>query len=887
MRKEKDKVREDMNSWFGDKDKDGIINMLDCNPTNPNEDGWFGDALSTIKQKVFTPVIQEVKKVAAPVYKKVVAPVVKKVVAPVVEDVVDPVVQRVVFPVKKRVVTKVTKIAKPVYEEVKRVVIRPTVYAKKVITPTIKVITPVIRTAREEIKSIPVARKEILPKVITKAKEVTGYYPEKQKAQKETVLRIEKENVKLASTLGITSRVRGSGKKAIVVNDTRYVEGKVGFNEALSHAINQKLTEPIPMQPTRELQTHKNKGAALLKTAKAAGWVDASGVVRYPDNKAGNTWAKKYDEYSKKDDAFATSEGHYKDKYFEYTPQGKRIVESIDISNKLVTQANKQAEEREKIERRRGFGLAGKYEDVEEKYGGMLTEILPEKMTDRPEVLFKMMEIPVVGAGAYGYLATKAKPKYRVGQFYSGMIEGAYEEAREKPVKFVATTAAFAALPAVTKGIGLGWGGIGAGKALPRVTKHAPKAIGYGLGGVYAGSVGWELGGFEFEDGKVGRDALTAEEEGKIIGRTSVELAAMGLGYGVGKAALPPVTKAGKEFLRLQKELIADTSASFPRKDPMIALKKKWAAEKISIDRRVRTGAFTQRETTSGVIIEKTMYKGKAGEQRRTGKTRQKGEEHKTGYKARREQTQKEIEREIARRTRAQEKVLEISKKKIEFDKPLRPAEREIARHAKAKEKVSAISTQAEKQLNKEIQILFRDVTPATGLLFMPISAVAHAQLQKERQIPFQRDIQLQTERDLEKVFAEAALMGVTTTEAALLEGTATKESERQRETTRQRYAQDTIAASKTVEKVIEEAIEVGTEVVKEKGKGKKAKRQKLIEMRKGIIIPKTFIDPLLTRVPKKKKKRKNGRKKEKDGIDDIYRFREYQTLTPKEFLKM
>lgn len=61
MKKRKDTVKEDIEHWFGDRDKDGVINLLDCDPSDTDKHGWFGDAVGAVKRRVVSPIYRRVR----------------------------------------------------------------------------------------------------------------------------------------------------------------------------------------------------------------------------------------------------------------------------------------------------------------------------------------------------------------------------------------------------------------------------------------------------------------------------------------------------------------------------------------------------------------------------------------------------------------------------------------------------------------------------------------------------------------------------------------------------------------------------------------------------------------------------------------------------------
>ena len=598
-----------MQNPFGDFDKDRVININDCQPFNPYEHGWLGDTWSSITQRVTTAV--------TPTYKRVTS-YVKPYIAPITTVIpkVTQVVKKYTYDLPETSYEVAAARRKERREAIRKVVetkdfpkIIPTPIAPKDMRPDIfkRQIPPSIFGTPERAVAAVRGIQPIIQRgagvIVSKAKEIIGYHPEKERALNRNVSQYESTSLSLANQLNITSGV--SGKKAIVVNGTRYVQGDKGFDEALSKSIDNKLAStPLSVQPTTELQTHINEGERLYKIAKNAGWVGADDIIRYPDTKVGNEWAKKYNTWIIKNKTYIgkVSRGEdyyvsalqkqkipaddvtfgqfYDSKHYVYTPKSKGISDNVSELNKLSTNINKQVEAAEVRHRASFFGAMGKYEDVEAKVSPYVSKVIPpvraygevqtaddyikalestRKWSGLPPLTTtekkKALEGWKVSQEVYGdyrkIFGLKPEPyKFEKtgAELIAGIKVGAVEELRAKPAKTALTAAAFMALPVVTKGVGYVWGvragkvGVGAAKVLPKVTKYAPKAIGYGLLSVYAGSVSHEITGIKYDKG-LKFDFLTPEKGGEVLGRTGVELAAMGFGYGIGKKAIPDVVE--------------------------------------------------------------------------------------------------------------------------------------------------------------------------------------------------------------------------------------------------------------------------------------------------------------------------------------------------------
>ena len=121
-------------------------------------------------------------------------------------------------------------------------------------------------------------------------------------------------------------------------------------------------------------------------------------------------------------------------------------------------------------------------------------------------------KIDVVRGGYEKYSPKFAKEV--IYPFAGGYAVGQYEELQKHPAKFVATTALFAVLPFALKGVGKAAKVVGAAKAVGKVpvvgkplVAYGPKAALTGVGALWAGSAGYRI-----------HEAPTIEAKGRVAG---------------------------------------------------------------------------------------------------------------------------------------------------------------------------------------------------------------------------------------------------------------------------------------------------------------------------------------------------------------------------------
>lgn len=465
----------------------------------------------------------------------------------------------------------------------------------QIIKDTGKVPTISIDTARKKphpaammgtITAIPATdtMRDITKAKIKQAKAVFDYHPEEEKKLEKLFFKHE----------DISKRIETTSREKGWIDTKRLWKPETFTSFPISEQLKDYMVSKtpikggqitLPVQLTKEVQIWKDEGVKLRSIAEKYGW-DKTGVPE--DTKAGKTWLKTWEKHEVQTKKFLVpiktsiitgeTEYEYKPEYLELTPEAKKVSSDIKELETTSKQIERQQDILKKKHKGSYLGLMGKYESAEEKYAPSISKIIPparpyaqvkteddlikaiestykyfgQKLTEEEKAGLK--ESWKEGQKAY---ATQRKMfglppepfawEKRHAEFWSGVKAGQIEELREKPVKYVATTGAFVALSPALKGLGIAakstgtaWKGTGLAGKLPRVTKVAawigkgtPKAVGVGLGTAYAGTVGYEL-----------YEAPTPELKGEVVGRTALELAAMGTGFRVGKAITPSYIKA-------------------------------------------------------------------------------------------------------------------------------------------------------------------------------------------------------------------------------------------------------------------------------------------------------------------------------------------------------
>jgi len=385
-------------------------------------------------------------------------------------------------------------------------------------------------------------------------KRITGYYPEKEEALKATTSMYKKHQLDVAESLGIIHKERDTGKRYIIVNNTKYVEGTKGFDEHLGEAIQSKLSIKEPPEVKRRQEAIRSANRALSEFLKSYGGKPGEPIIlTTPESK------KAFEKVK------ATFEGIPEETtttkaYWEEVGKIQKAQPQLQELNVLAEQATKQAKEMEKIRKESWFGIPYKIESLGEKYSPYVKKVIPPVRpyaeVKTPEDLVRAVEKTYEWSGAklteqqrkaieesyirgkkaygtyrrmFGLPPEPFKWEKKAAQLEAGIKAGQVEEIRERPVKGAITVASFAAMPPVFKGAGAIWKGAGLATKLPRITKYAPKIILGGMGAGYTGGVGYET-----------YKAPTLEKKGEVLGRTSVEMAEMAAGAYMGTKITEP-----------------------------------------------------------------------------------------------------------------------------------------------------------------------------------------------------------------------------------------------------------------------------------------------------------------------------------------------------------
>ena len=367
-------------SPFSDIDRDGVPNVLDCNPTNPMEQGlwdWVRARVVTpVYQRIYRPAISRVRpavittrrtirqyvptaarRTAARRYiERKPVEVVKKLKKRIPErkELARFAIKRTPLGlVSKQLIKKLPEFKKIKPEE--RVVISriPKIVPGRMgllagaeaVTPVLreKVITP-IRRGYEKIKGVGVYSTTfgyIKPSKISKPPAVPSKEPPKLKDILFEPTKVhfgihgklfkkgeEVYHRKIVEPVGLW--IGGEKTKARGEQEVRIGEAVKKIGE---------LERKEWMQPSGELvlprilksEVYKTEGEVkkLEKFALDKGWQDVTGRIVYPDTVEGKDWVKTYETKIKEHEKYITPEGYYKEEYLEYTPEAKSYVEAV------------------------------------------------------------------------------------------------------------------------------------------------------------------------------------------------------------------------------------------------------------------------------------------------------------------------------------------------------------------------------------------------------------------------------------------------------------------------------------------------------------------------------------------------------------------------------
>lgn len=384
MKKKQRKIDPLLYAPFGDKDRDGVPNVLDCAPLDPTKHGlwdWVKSKVVTpIYQKVYTPIIKPPLVATRRVAQRTIqqyAPTISYTRAAERRAAVRRYIERkpakIVKKIKKRIPEK--ELAKfaikrapigmvsthlikqlPQFRKLKPEVVTPRIptvapmrmgllAGAEVVIPVLreKVITP-IRRGYEKIKDVGVysttfgyvkpskiSRPPIVPsKEPPKFKDIL-FEPTKVHFRIHGKLYKKGEEIyhrKITEPLGVWI----GGEKA-----KKRVEQEVRISEAVKKVGELERKEWI--QPSGEFilprilksEVHRTEDEIkkLEKFALDKGWQDVAGRITYPDTVEGKDWVKTYGAKIKEHEKYITPEGYYKEAYLEYTPEAKSYVEAV------------------------------------------------------------------------------------------------------------------------------------------------------------------------------------------------------------------------------------------------------------------------------------------------------------------------------------------------------------------------------------------------------------------------------------------------------------------------------------------------------------------------------------------------------------------------------
>ena len=240
----------------------------------------------------------------------------------------------------------------------------------------------------------------------------------------------------------------------------------------------------------------------------------------------------------------------------------------------------------------RAASIIGKYERFEEKTGKFIAARTPTwQQVQKGGIVTRAM------AKERAWEAEHIPGAKRFDTAMEQYKKGVYEGMREQPLKTAVTTAAFFAMPAALKGVGMG---LKAARITPTIAKipkvgtgiikYAPKAIGTGIGAAYGASVGYRV--YKTPPGQ------RAYELGKISG---TELLPMGVGAYAGMRAmpwaarkLPSMSEARREFFGVIRSKRGAVTLSPSRIKKPLTIEELYARETVEDTLRA-AGAYKPR----------------------------------------------------------------------------------------------------------------------------------------------------------------------------------------------------------------------------------------------------------------------------------------------------
>lgn len=474
-------------SPYGDFDMDGVLNAADCQPFNPYEHGFLGDAWSAVKQRIVTPVYQQV-------YKPYVAPQVQRVSAGV--SAAGATAQRYAQRYK------------------------PTVSYEVAAARRRKVKEFVGISARKQQKVMEKERSDVqkLEDQYIREGWIKPLHPSERRPEDiGTITGISTQTGFVTPSPQLPSKFVGSQEYRTQVAKVDRLETGI-----MPHVKNDVYTSPA-------VTTLYNKWGGHISGKYFTG-SDAE-----------------YQRFLREEKTALAAEKTTIDTYNTAIDDLKDLGITRDKRYDALTKEYTEYETAQKeYERLHGLSVMGKFERKEAEWAEPFkpyTSFIKESIAyaETPEI---KAETERTYAGYRRLFGLPSKPfdiEKRIARIESEYKMGIVEGVAEKPLKTFVTTAAFIALPpalkgvgAIAKGAGAAWSAKGLATALPRVTrtgawvsKRTPRAVGVGLGGAYAAGTGYRI--YETPP------ELRVREFGKITG---TELLPMGVGAYAGTKVL-------------------------------------------------------------------------------------------------------------------------------------------------------------------------------------------------------------------------------------------------------------------------------------------------------------------------------------------------------------
>ena len=474
-------------SPYGDYDQDGVLNIADCQPFNPYEHGFWGDAWSAVRQRV-----------AAPIYQRVYTPYVQAQI--------------------QRVSTGVSAAGATAQRYAQRY--KPTVSYEVAAARRRKVKEFVGIPAREQ--------RKVTEKELSDVQRLEKDYI--AKGWIKTVHPSECRPEDIGMITGVHTQkgfVRPSPQLPMVFVGSQEYQAQADKVSGLVAGITPYVEDDVYTHPA--VTAHREKWASSISGEYFTG---SEAQYRQYQREGGTASRKQETALEAYNKAIAKLSG------LETTRTGRYGALTKEYSEYETAQ--------KEYERLHGLSVIGKYEAKEAEWGEHFkpyTSFIKESVAyaGTPEI---KAETERTYAGYRRLFGLPSKPfdiEKRVARIESEYKMGIVEGVAEKPLKTAVTTAAFFALPpalkgvgAIAKGAGAVWTGRGLATALPRVTrtgvwasKWTPRAVGVGLGGAYAVGTGYHI--YETPP------ELRVREFGKITG---TELLPMAIGAYAGTKAL-------------------------------------------------------------------------------------------------------------------------------------------------------------------------------------------------------------------------------------------------------------------------------------------------------------------------------------------------------------